>query len=95
MVTYVAALEDVLAGTVYEGQALEAPEVFLATGTLFCEQLEAGQSVDAVLTEYVETLTGGPIDAAREDDLTMAGGVLGVGVVTMCPQHLNTVAASR
>lgn len=94
LVTYVAAIEDALAGTAYAGQALEAPEVFLATGALFCEQLDDGMTPDEVLVAYVETLTGGSVDDAPDEELAMAGGILGVGVVTLCPAHLDTVGAS-
>lgn len=94
LVTFVAAVEDAMAGTSYEGQALEAPEVFLATGRLFCEELDAGSSADEVLTDYLEALTGSSIEDAAPDDLHMAGGVLGVGLATLCPQHLGTFTAS-
>lgn len=94
LATYVSAVEDVLAGTSYEGEALEAPEVFAATGVLFCERLTSGSTPDEIITEYVETLIDGPIEQAAEDDLVMAGGVLGVGVVTMCPQYLDTLVES-
>ena len=95
LVTYVAAIEDSLAGTKYEGEAYEAPEIFLATGALFCEQLDTGVTPDGVVTGYIETLTGSSIAEAADDELVMAGGVLGVGVATLCPQHMGTVAGSR
>ena len=94
LVTYLAAMEDVLAGTTYEGKALQSPEIFLATGALFCDQLDSGMTPDDVVTKYIETLTSGSIDEALDDDLAMAGGVIGVGVVTLCPQHLDTLASS-
>ena len=94
LVTYVAAIEDAVAGTSYAGEALQSPEVFLATGTLFCEQLDSGMTPDAVVTGYIEALTAGPVEEAAGDELTMAGGVLGVGVVTLCPQHMDTLAGS-
>lgn len=94
LVTYVAAIEDVLAGTGYEGEALENPDVFLATGALFCEQLDSGMTPDTVMTGYIEALTAGSIEQAGDDELTMAGGVLGVGVVTLCPQHMDSLTGS-
>ncbi|MBT8241262.1 MAG: hypothetical protein KJN63_08555 [Acidimicrobiia bacterium] len=95
VVTYVAAIEDTLAGTKYEGEALEAPDVFLATGGLFCEQLDAGMPPDGIVAGYVEALISGSIERATDDELTMAGGVLGVGVVMLCPRHLDLVTGSR
>lgn len=94
IVTYIATVEDALAGTAYEGEALAFPEVFVATGVLFCNQLEAGQSPDLVLTQYIESLTGASVDAAPLDDLDMAGGVLGAGVVTLCPNHMTLLTGS-
>ena len=94
LASYVAALEDALVGTAYEGEVLQSPEVFLATGALFCDQLDSGMTPDEVLTLYLETLTNGPVERAVDDDLAMAGGVLGVGVVTLCPQYSATVAGS-
>lgn len=95
LVTYVATIESLLEGTKYAGRALAAPDVFLATGGLFCDQLNAGKSSDEVLTKYLETLTGGEVDDASDDDLAMAGAVLGTGLVTMCPHHLAAFGASE
>ena len=80
---------------IYAGAALESPQVFLATGALFCEQLDAGVSSNAVLVDYIETLTGNPVDEASDDDLSMAGAVLGSGLATLCPHHIETVGASE
>lgn len=95
LVNYIAVVADMLTGTIYADGPLESPGVFLATGTLFCEQLDAGMSRDEVLVEYIETLTGGAVDDASEDALTMAGAVLGVGLVTICPDHLATKGAAE
>jgi hypothetical protein len=95
LVTYVATIESLLEGTEYAGRALAAPDVFLATGGLFCDQLDAGRGSDEVLTQYLEALTGGAIDKASDDDLAMAGAVLGTGLVTMCPHHLAEFGASE
>ena len=94
MSAFVAALEDVLEGTVYEGQALESPDVFVATGVLFCEELTGGDTPDTVTARYVETLSGVAIDSAPDDDLVLAGSILGAGVVTLCPEHMDTLRAS-
>lgn len=91
LVSYVQVIEHLLVGTIYEGMAFETPHVFLATGAMFCDQLEAGASSDRVLFDYIETLTGGPVDEAPEDALTMAGAVLGSGLATMCPHHIATL----
>ena len=92
LVDFIDAIEEALRGTTYQGAALEAPDVFLATGALFCEQLDAGADVDDLLTEYVQELSGGSVEEATDDDLVLAGSVLGVGVATLCPQHENLVS---
>ncbi len=94
LVSYVEVIEHLLVGTTYQGMALESPHVFLATGALFCDQLDAGASSDQVLFDYIRTLTGGPVEAASDDDLTMAGAVLGSGLATMCPHHIAGIEVS-
>ncbi len=95
LVSYIEVIEHLLIGTTYEGVALEAPHVFLATGALFCDQLDAGTSADQVLFDYIEELTGGPAEEASDDALTMAGAVLGSGLATMCPHHIGTIGISE
>ena len=95
LVGYVAVIEHMLEGTSYEGAALASPDVFLATGALFCNQLDTGITSDTVLVNYIETLTGGSVDDASDDDLTMAGAVLGSGLATLCPHHISTIGASE
>ncbi len=87
VVAFIAALEESLAGTRYEGEALDSPEVFVATGQLFCEQLDAGAERDEILVSYIEALTGAPPEAASDDDLVLAGSLLGVSVGALCPEH--------
>jgi hypothetical protein len=95
LVSYIEVIEHLLVGTTYEGVALEAPHVFLATGALFCDQLDEGTSPDQVLFDYIEELTGGPAADAPDDALTMAGAVLGSGLATMCPHHIGTIGISE
>ncbi|MDH3426063.1 MAG: hypothetical protein OEM22_05250 [Acidimicrobiia bacterium] len=92
LVNFIDGIEEALVGTAYEGAALEDPDVFLATGALFCEQLDAGIDADAVLVGYVEALTGGSVDEASDDDLVLAGSLLGVGVATLCPRHEDSIS---
>ena len=95
LVSYIEVIEHLLAGTTYEGMAFEAPHVFLATGALFCDQLDAGASSDQVLLEYIEELTGSPVAEASDDALTMAGAVLGSGLATMCPHHIGAIGITE
>lgn len=91
LVSYIEIIEHLLVGTTYEGMALESPHVFLATGALFCDQLDAGAASDQLLSDYIELLTDGPAEEASDDVLTMAGAVLGSGLATLCPHHIATI----
>lgn len=95
LVSYIEVIEHLLVGTSYEGMAFEAPHVFLATGALFCDQLDAGASSDQVLFQYIEELTGAPVEEASDDALTMAGAVLGSGLATMCPHHIGAIGITE
>lgn len=95
LVGYVAVIEHMLEGTTYEGAALASPDIFLATGALFCSQLDGGITSGEVLTGYLESLTGGSPDDASDDDLTMAGAVLGSGLARLCPHHIETIGATE
>ncbi len=86
LVVFIATLEELLAGTSYEGEALNEPEVFVATGRLFCERLDEGDSADDVLTAYLDQLAGG-VDLATDDELVLAGALLGTAVGALCPEH--------
>lgn len=88
---FVAALDELLVDTEYEDLIVEEPEVFVATGLLFCEQLAEEVDPLNILTEYVETLTGGGVEDADEDKLILAGSILGTAVGFFCPEHTELV----
>ena len=84
---FLAAVDQGLAGTAYEGDAFDDPETYLGTAVLFCELLENGLSTEEVLTAYILALSqasdGGDIPP---DDLLLGGVILGAGVETLCPE---------
>lgn len=88
---YIAAVRELLEGTDYEDAVAEGPDVFIATGYLFCEQLAGDVSPTDVLTEYVETLTGSDIEQADDDELALAGTILGTAVGFLCPEHTELI----
>ena len=88
---FVAALDELLVDTEYKDLIVEEPEVFVATGLLFCEQLAEEVDPLDILTEYVETLTGGGVEDADEDTLILAGSILGTAVGFFCPEHTELV----
>ena len=88
---FVAELVELLVDTEYEDLIVEEPEVFVATGLLFCEQLAEEVDPLDILTEYVETLTGAGIEDADDDTLTLAGSILGTAVGFLCPEHTELV----
>ncbi|MCZ6663280.1 MAG: hypothetical protein O6951_10230 [Actinobacteria bacterium] len=94
VVGFVAALADLLAETEYVDSVIDDPEVFVATGILFCEQLAGGTAPPDILTDYVETLTEGDIEEADDDSLTLAGSILGSAVGYFCPEHTELLEES-
>ncbi len=88
---YLTAVEELLTGTAYEDAVSEDPDVFVATGFAFCERLTQGEEPADVLGFYVETLTGSDIEAAGDDELTLAGTVLGTAVGHLCPEHTAAI----
>lgn len=89
---FIAALEAGLVDTKYEGTALSDPTVYIATGQLFCEDLDAGAGPAQLLSDYLEILTEGDIGAADDDDLVVSGLMLGVSVEVMCPQYSDALS---
>jgi len=87
---FIATVEEMLAGTAYEGDASNEPELFLATGWLFCDWLDEDDTPDEALTRYLEELAGG-VDFATDDQLVLAGALLGAAVSVLCPVHADSV----
>ena len=94
VVGFVAALAELLAETEYVDSTIDEPEVFVATGILFCEQLTGGVAPPDLLTDYVEALTGADIEEADDDSLTLAGSILGSAVGYLCPEHAELLEES-
>jgi len=90
LAVFIASMEELLTGTVYEGEAINEPELFLATGWLFCDWLDEGDDPDAVLARYLDELAGG-VDAATDDQLVLAGALLGSAVGVLCPRHAESI----
>ncbi len=93
-IAFVAALEEALAGTSFEGAVLASPELFIATAEVICVRLDNGDQVDQILADYIEGLgnTDGEADTVSENEAAMvAGGVLGASLELFCPQHRGLV----
>jgi hypothetical protein len=91
VIEFVAAVDELLVGTAYEDAVVADPEVFVATGWLFCEQLDQEMGPIEILTVYVETLTDSDIEDADDDTLTLAGTLLGTAAGHLCPEHADIV----
>lgn len=91
VIEFIAAIDELLIDTAYEDLANDDPEVFIATGLLFCEQLTEGAAPADLLVTYVESLTGGDIADADDDTLTLAGSILGTAVGYLCPEHTELI----
>jgi hypothetical protein len=83
---FLAAIDDAMVGTIYEGQAFEDPESFIVTGRLFCELLDEGLTIESVLGAYVAALGSSGEDVA-EDEYLLGGVVLGASVRLICPEY--------
>lgn len=90
LTVFIAAIDDALEGTTYEGAALDDPEVFIGVGQLFCELLSEGTTVDAVLTEYLTALEDDATRTVAEDDAFVAGVIMGASIEAICPEHSST-----
>lgn len=86
---FLAAVDAALEGTRFADTALEDPEVVAASGLLLCERLDAGLTQDEVVIEYLDELTDGGAAQADDDQLTLAGALVGAAVEALCPQFAN------
>jgi len=84
---FIAAVDTALVETAYAGAALTDPEVFIATGQLFCELLDAGASQDEILSEHLDALAAVGNGEVTDADATATGVVLGASTEVICPQH--------
>jgi len=84
---FIAAVDAALVDTVYAGTALTDPEVFIATGQLFCELLDDGASHDDILSEHLDALAAVGDGEVSDADATATGVVLGASTEVICPQH--------
>ncbi|MDH3306873.1 MAG: DUF732 domain-containing protein [Acidimicrobiia bacterium] len=91
LAVFIAALAAALADTTYEGTPLSDPEVYIATGQLFCERLSAGSTPENVLAGYLNILTEGEIGNATADQVSLAGVLLGVSVEVLCPEEIDAL----
>jgi hypothetical protein len=87
LAVFIAAVNEAAADTSYQDAALSDPEVFVGIGQLFCERVSEGQTVDAVLAEYLTALEDGSSGAVTEDDAYITGAVMGVSLEILCPEH--------
>lgn len=81
---YLAAAADALSGTRYENTPFDDPELFAATGLLVCERLADGQPADDFIFEYLTELTGGDPASAGDDQLVLAGAIVGAATEALC-----------
>ena len=87
VVEFIEVLDALLADTSYADAMIDDPEVFVATGRLFCERLDDGDTPIELLTEYIGTIYDGDPDDAPEELLDLSGWLLGTSVGYLCPQH--------
>ncbi len=83
---FLAAVADTLDGTRFEGAPFEDPEVFAATGLLFCERMAQGEAGEQVVVEFLSELAGGDATLADGDQLVLTGALMGAATETLCPR---------
>ncbi len=88
---FIAAINEAAVGTSYEDAALDDPEVFIGVGQLFCELLDEGLTVDAVLDEYLTALEDEETGAVADDDAVITGVLMGVSLEILCPEHQSDI----
>ncbi len=87
LVVFVASIGEAISGTEYSGSELTDPEVFVAIGQLFCENLDAGMSVSESLAGYLAAIEQADPHRPSDDDAYVTGIVMGVAIETLCSQH--------
>ncbi len=88
---FVASLEETVADTVFAGAILDSPDVFIAAAEIMCTRLDAEDSVDDILTDYLNGLLEADNELTEEDVIVLAGGVMGTSVQLFCPQHIELI----
>lgn len=92
---FLAAVDDALTGTAYQGAAFDDPEGFLATGVLFCDLLDQGLAVSEVVDAYAQALVSAdPEQTVSAEELLLGGAILGAAITLICPRHLEELNAT-
>ncbi len=95
---FLAAVDDGLRDTTYQGAPFEDPEGFLATGALFCDLMDQGLTIPEVVEAYTAALIQAEsAETVSADDLLLGGVILGASVRILCPQHtgqLDSITAT-
>jgi len=87
LTVFIAAVDAALAETEYSGAALSDPEVFIATGQMFCEMLDDGATEDQVLSQHLDALEGAGGSESPDADATASGVILGASTRIICRHH--------
>jgi hypothetical protein len=89
---YLAAIDEGLMGTEYEGDVYLDPNGYVSVGRLFCALLDADVSPTGVLESYIATLEA-ELGELSDDDLLLGGVILGASVQLICPDYLDDLQA--
>lgn len=89
---YLAAIDQGLMGTEYEGDVYLDPDSYVSVGRLFCELLDADVSPTGVLESYIGVLEA-ESEELSDDDLVLGGVILGASVQVICPEYIDDLLA--
>lgn len=81
---FLAAVAEAVEGTWYAETPFDHPEVVVSTGLVMCEALDEGLSPDEVVLEYLSDLTSADPTTASEDQLVLAGALIGGAEAALC-----------
>ena len=84
---FLAAVAVAVEGTRFKEAPFDDPEVFAATGLLICERLRDGAQSDDVVFDYLTELTEGDPSNADDDQLALAGALMGAATEALCPDQ--------
>lgn len=86
---FLTAVDEVVAGTEYQGIVDVDPGGFLLLATTICDLLEEGADVGALLDATAASL--GAADATDPSLAALGGGVVGAAVAVYCPTYGDAI----
>lgn len=81
---FLAAVGETVADTRFTDVPFDEPELTVATGLALCEAVAADGDTDTVISDFLAGLAGGDPSTADDEQLVLAGAILGAAETTLC-----------